>query len=333
MSLGSQAPQNTILHYLAKILIPTSNASLKIFLETLLTYALSKGGDFHRSMSLISLSLIISTGWLLDSKGFLFFPLPNSLAVNREGLSPLHEAAIKGNVEVISFFLNQGANPNTKSRNGETPLHFAVVSSNEEAVKVLLAKGADPDAPAERGTPREISKKLRLPNIDKLLSAVPVKSHSTESSGGSGFGSSVAPKAPSMGFSPPPDVPPPPPPPADGGDDAPGDRASYALDETALNDLITKISDPAPVSVHAGERASKPLPPPPNKNKTPSGLPPQPTMESPRTNGKEELNDLLDELDFGVRDRYYYYYLCQTHFSALLLFTYVLYLRLCITGE
>lgn len=55
-SIGSQAPQNTILHYLAKILIPPSNASLKIFLETLLTYALSKGGDSNKSAGSLILS-------------------------------------------------------------------------------------------------------------------------------------------------------------------------------------------------------------------------------------------------------------------------------------
>lgn len=211
--------------------------------------------------------------------------------MNREGLSPLHEAAIKGNVDVIAFFLNQGGNPNSKSKSGETALHFAVVSSNEEAVKILLAKGADPDIPAERGTPREISKKLRLPNIEKLLNAVPVKAKSLTSSGniqssGSGIsGGSATSKAPAA-FSPPPDLPPPPPP---GTDDGNADRGSFALDESALNDLITKISDPP----GPGERVSKPLPAPPGKK------PPLP--ESPRTNGKEELNDLLDELDFGVR--------------------------------
>lgn len=213
-------------------------------------------------------------------------------------MSPIHEAAIKGNVDVISFFLNQGTNPNVKSSHGETPLHFAVVSSNEEAVKLLLAKGADPDAAAERGTPREISKKLRLPNIEKLLSSVQPKAASG--------------RAPNM--APPPDMPPPPAPPPGPPGDGPDPRASYALDEGALNDLVAKISETG--TPDRDLRASKPLPAPPNKNKTPSFTPAAVDTRSTAGSAKEssggsaiksdgngELNDLLDELDFGVRAR------------------------------
>ena len=237
------------------------------------------------------------------------------LPANREGLSPLHEAAIKGNVDVIGFFLNQGGNPNSKSPHGETPLHFAVVSSNEEAVRLLLSKGADPDAAAERGTPREISKKLRLNKIEQLIAAVPPKAGGSSggiktlgSSGSIGSStSSIGSKQPSAGMSPPPDLPPPPPPGPP--DEQGGERASYALDEGALNDLITKISEPDVQAQpeRSVERQSKPLPAPPNKNKTPSFTPAAVQQPSPETrasgkDGHGELNDLLDELDFGVRN-------------------------------
>jgi ankyrin repeat protein len=55
----------------------------------------------------------------------------------------LHEYAKKGNVEVTSFLLENGANVNAIGRQGMTPLHHAARGCKVEVVKALLAKGAD----------------------------------------------------------------------------------------------------------------------------------------------------------------------------------------------
>jgi ankyrin repeat protein len=48
-------------------------------------------------------------------------PIPESIAV---GLTPLHFAALTGNLTMTKFFLDHGADPNALSEYGETPLHL-----------------------------------------------------------------------------------------------------------------------------------------------------------------------------------------------------------------
>lgn len=42
------------------------------------------------------------------------------------GLTPLHFAALVGDVKMTKLFLRLGADPNTQSNYGETPLHLAL---------------------------------------------------------------------------------------------------------------------------------------------------------------------------------------------------------------
>ncbi len=61
--------------------------------------------------------------------------------------TPLHTAALFGNLVAIQALLNAGADPNAKDYHTWTPLHRAVkYSENPEIVKTLLNAGADPKA-------------------------------------------------------------------------------------------------------------------------------------------------------------------------------------------
>jgi ankyrin repeat protein len=74
----------------------------------------------------------------------------------REG-SPLTLVSYDGNLELISLYLDAGADVNlAMPEGGETPLHMAAVRGRTEAVKLLLRAGADPNRRAKSGMPTDM---------------------------------------------------------------------------------------------------------------------------------------------------------------------------------
>lgn len=67
-----------------------------------------------------------------------------------DGFTPLGHAASDGNLEVVAFLLESGANVNRRSSGG-SPLHSACAWNQLEIVKILLAHGANPHALDEEG--------------------------------------------------------------------------------------------------------------------------------------------------------------------------------------
>ena len=68
-----------------------------------------------------------------------------------EGGSPLHDAALAGDVAAIEALLAGGADINAKNGYGATPLHDAASRGHLVAIEALFAGGADVDATAEAG--------------------------------------------------------------------------------------------------------------------------------------------------------------------------------------
>ncbi len=72
----------------------------------------------------------------------------SSLAHSRDkdGSTPLHWAAWRGQVEVARLLLEAGADVNARNQNthwGTTPLHAAAHGNQAAVVQLLLANGAD----------------------------------------------------------------------------------------------------------------------------------------------------------------------------------------------
>lgn len=59
------------------------------------------------------------------------------------GRTPLHYAAISGNLEAMQQLIKLGANLNVACHNANTALHYACDSNQEGAVNILLDSGAD----------------------------------------------------------------------------------------------------------------------------------------------------------------------------------------------
>ncbi len=64
--------------------------------------------------------------------------------VNKTGWAPLHYAATRGHVQVMTLLLDNHAYIDAGSPNGTTPLMMAAFYGTPSAVKLLLEAGADP---------------------------------------------------------------------------------------------------------------------------------------------------------------------------------------------
>ena len=67
---------------------------------------------------------------------------------NKQGLTPLHQAAYWGEVGIVGLLLRSGADPKIDNSKGWTPLHSASLAGGlcgrDKIVDMLLKAGADP---------------------------------------------------------------------------------------------------------------------------------------------------------------------------------------------
>lgn len=88
-------------------------------------------------------------------------------------ISPLHEAALHGNIEGARWILINGAKVNPTTDAGETPLHFAVRSTSAAMVNLLLEYDADTNIASKlEGTPLELARVIRDVELIGILEPV-----------------------------------------------------------------------------------------------------------------------------------------------------------------
>ena len=122
--------------------------------------AVSPGGN-------TPLSLAAANGHL-DTVAYLLF---EDADVDAGG--PLYQAAKYGYADIAELLIDHQAEVNRPFAAGMTPLHAAVVKENVEMVKLLLMAGADPTAAADvkdiRATPRALAAALKNKDILELF--------------------------------------------------------------------------------------------------------------------------------------------------------------------
>lgn len=80
---------------------------------------------------------------------FESIPIITVHTVDSTGDTPLHIAAIWGDVEAIDVLLEAGADIDAKGDMGCTPLHYAIGQKKVEAAKRLISHGASLDVKDE----------------------------------------------------------------------------------------------------------------------------------------------------------------------------------------
>ena len=93
-------------------------------------------------------------------------------AVDEDGRTALHSAALGENAEVVKELLVKGLDVNAVDKNGNTPLHLAALGENTEVVKELLVKGLDVNAVDKNGnTPLHSAAEYGHAEVAKVLIA------------------------------------------------------------------------------------------------------------------------------------------------------------------
>ncbi len=96
----------------------------------------------------------------------------NQAAQNDFKVTPIHSAVAKGSYAITECLLAHGANPNLAQAKGITALHSAAHQSRLDLVKLLVTHGAKVDAQMEDGqTPLSMAKKENATEVIAYLSA------------------------------------------------------------------------------------------------------------------------------------------------------------------
>ncbi|MGE5293929.1 MAG: ankyrin repeat domain-containing protein, partial [Solirubrobacterales bacterium] len=78
---------------------------------------------------------------------------------DRDGQSPVHEAAWADDGAMAELLLDHGAKINVKDRNGDTPAHVAAVNGYADLLDLLMSRGANAEAKNDQGlTPLDIAR-------------------------------------------------------------------------------------------------------------------------------------------------------------------------------
>jgi len=107
------------------------------------------------------------------NEGYVFDSIDDT---NVNGETPLHIAAISGDLEIGITLLDTGANPNwPDERYGNTPLHKAVSEKQYEFTNLLLSRGASQEIKNNEGlTPLDLATKLNDSRLVLIFSSWPI---------------------------------------------------------------------------------------------------------------------------------------------------------------
>ena len=95
-------------------------------------------------------------------------------AIDKDENTPLHLAAMSGNIGIANILIENGADVNARKDDGYTPLHYAAWASSTDMVNILIDQGAKVDITDQWGqTPLDIAKRGGLAGTDGIENIKP----------------------------------------------------------------------------------------------------------------------------------------------------------------
>ena len=98
-------------------------------------------------------------------------------AKDKNGVTPLHEAADRGLADIAELLIAGGANVNAEDYDGNTPLHLAIGGGHAEIARLLVIQGANVNAKDNYGmSPRQIANDCWSPQQTETCFSYPLHS-------------------------------------------------------------------------------------------------------------------------------------------------------------
>lgn len=142
--------------YNINYVMPTNGLSLFLCAclggrRELILYMLERGADVRRTTSSGDTALYLATYGILNShtpdQEIINDLIKAGCDVNQQnakGYTPLHRAASKGNLTIISCLLHNGADPYLCSKSGIYPIDSAITAGHVEAAELLKVEVTNP---------------------------------------------------------------------------------------------------------------------------------------------------------------------------------------------
>ncbi|EAX97223.1 hypothetical protein TVAG_196650 [Trichomonas vaginalis G3] len=121
-------------------------------INELVVFYLSEGADFREITD--KNETVLNALAFSGNKDSVLALMSYGMDLNTNPISPLYTSVVDGNLLMMDFFLNKGANPNKKHPfTGETPLHKALLKFDFRYTTTLLERGADIFIEDNKGIP------------------------------------------------------------------------------------------------------------------------------------------------------------------------------------
>lgn len=100
----------------------------------------------------------------------------NVCAGDKDGVTPLHHAAVKGHLESANILIRNGADVDSRTKMGNTPLHCAARFGQYGMAELLLSYGANKNAVANAGCkPEDVAYLSNYPALGEMIADAPQK--------------------------------------------------------------------------------------------------------------------------------------------------------------